>query len=172
MDLDGRLQQIQQIVEEAKSMPLSSSVLVNREELLELIEAARDEVPEEVKQARWVVKDREELLGKARRDGELIVERAREEHTRLMSEQEIVRSAQAQADRILNDAGEQARRIKLEAEDYVDAKLAGFEVALEKTATDVERSITQVRRGRERLRGPTPAEEEFGAAGEVEEEGV
>ena len=89
MDIEGRLQQIQQIVEEAKSMPLSSSVLVNREELIELIEAARDELPEEVKQARWVVKDREELLAKARRDGELIVERARGEHARLVSEEEV-----------------------------------------------------------------------------------
>jgi cell division septum initiation protein DivIVA len=172
VDIDSRLQQIQEIVEEAKSMPLSSSVLVNREEVLELIGAARDDIPEEVKQARWVVKDREELLAKARRDGEQIVQRAREEHVRLVAEEEVVRGAQAEAERILNDAAEQARRIKLEAEDYVDAKLAGFEAALEQTAGEVERSISQVRRGRELLRGPSPAEEAFGVASEVEEEGA
>lgn len=171
MDIDGRLQQIVEIVEAAKAMPLSSSVLVSREELLELLEAARDELPDEVKQARWIVKDRDELLAKARRDGELIVERARQEHDRLVGEQEVVRSARAQADRILSEAREQARRIKLEAEDYVDAKLAGFEVALEKTAAELERSVAQVRRGRERLRGPTPAEEEFGEPA-LEEEGA
>jgi len=170
MDIDGRLQQIVELVEAAKAMPLSSSVLVNREELLELLEAARDELPDEVKQARWIVKDREELLGKARRDGELIVERAREEHVRLVGDQEVVRSARAEADRIVTEAHEQARRIKLEAEDYVDAKLAGFEVALEQTAAELERSVAQVRRGRERLRGPAPTEGEF-AEEPVEEAG-
>jgi len=158
MDIDGRLQQIVELVEAAKAMPLSSSVLVNREEMLELLEAARDELPDEVKQARWIVKDRDELLAKARRDGELIVERAQEEHARLVSEQEVVRSAHGEADHIVTEAHEQARRIKLEAEDYVDAKLAGFEVALEQTAAELERSVAQVRRGRDRLRGPAVAD--------------
>ena len=56
-------------------------MLVNREEILELLGAARDELPEEIKQARWVVKDREELLSKARKDGEAIVEAARSDPT-------------------------------------------------------------------------------------------
>ena len=81
MDIAARLQQLQEIVEQAKSMPLSSSVLVNKEEVLQLIEAAQGELPEEIKQARWVVKDREELLAKARRDGEAIVEKAITEPT-------------------------------------------------------------------------------------------
>ena len=78
MDISARLQQIEELVQEAKSMPLSSSVLVNRDEILELIEAARNELPEEIKQARWVVKDREELLAKARKDGEAMVGLARQ----------------------------------------------------------------------------------------------
>jgi Trp operon repressor len=52
--------------------------------------------------------------------------------------------------------------MKLEAEDYVDAKLAQFEIALGKTQQDLGRSIAQVRRGRDKLRGVTPAQEEFG----------
>src|SRR5919204_4649275 len=99
MDIDGRLQQITEIVEEAKAMPLSSSVLVNREEMLELLEAARAELPEEIKQARWIVKDREELLAKGRRDAEAVVERAQQERARLISEEEVVRAARDEADR-------------------------------------------------------------------------
>ncbi|MGH2684319.1 MAG: ATPase, partial [Actinomycetota bacterium] len=62
MDITGRLQQLEELVAEAKSMPLSTSVLVNREEVLELIQEMRASLPEEIKQARWVVKDREQLL--------------------------------------------------------------------------------------------------------------
>jgi len=168
LDISARLQQIEELVQEAKSMPLSSSALVNREEILELIEAARNELPEEIKQARWVVKDREELLSKARKDGEAIVEKAKQERARLLSKEEVVRAAQEESDRLLAEGREQARQMRLEAEDYVDAKLAQFEIVLEKTQRELERSIGQVRRGRERLRGLSPAQEEFGPAEEEE----
>jgi len=171
VEISARLQQIEELVQEAKSMPLSSSVLVSREELLELLEAARAELPEEVKQARWVVKDREELLAKGRRDAETLVERGREERARLIADQEVVRAAAEEAERILSDAREQARQIRLEAEDYVDAKLAQYEIALDKTRKDIERSMAQVQRGRDKLRGVSPAQEEFGGD-EVMEEGA
>jgi hypothetical protein len=47
-DIFARLLQMEEVVQDAKSMPLSSSALVNREELLELIEAARNDLPEEI----------------------------------------------------------------------------------------------------------------------------
>jgi cell division septum initiation protein DivIVA len=162
VDIMARIQQIEELVQEAKSMPLSSSVLVNREEMLELLESARGELPEEIKQARWVVKDREELLGKARRDADGIQQKAMTERARIVSQQEVVRVAKEEAERIVAEARELARQIRLEAEDYVDAKLAQFEVALEKTRGELERSIGQVQRGRDKLRGVTSAQEEFG----------
>ena len=61
MDLTTRLSELEELVRDAKSMPLSSSALVNRDEVLELIEALKTSLPDEIKQARWVVKDREEL---------------------------------------------------------------------------------------------------------------
>jgi hypothetical protein len=162
VDLVGRLQQLEDLIREARSMPLSTSAIVNRDELLEVIESARKELPEEIKQARWVVKDREELLGKGRRDAEALVVKARSERDRLVSEQEVVRAAGEEAERVLAEADQRAREMRLEAEDYVDAKLAQFEVALEKTSAALQRSIGQVQKGRDRLRGMTPAQEEFG----------
>ena len=169
MDISARLQQIAELIEQAKSMPLSSSVLVNREEIMELLEAAKAELPEEIKQARWVVKDREELITKARRDGEAVLRSAQDQQAKLLSETEVVRAANEEAAQILNEAREQARQLRLEAEDYVDAKLAQYEIALEKTWNELQRSIAQVQRGREKLRGVSPAEQEFGPGEEDEE---
>ena len=76
MDLTSRLSELEEMVRDAKSMPLSSSALVNRDEVLKLIEDLKSSLPDEIKQARWVVKDREELLAKARRDAEAMVEQA------------------------------------------------------------------------------------------------
>ncbi len=171
MDISARIQQMEELISEAKSMPLSSSVLVNREEMLELLEAARGELPDEIKQARWLVKDREELLAKARRDAEVVVQKAHAERTRLVSDEDVVLAAREEAERILADAREQARQVRLEAEDYVDAKLAQFEIVLRKLQEEAQgstrqlaRTLDQVELGREKLRGAptTAAEVEFG----------
>ena len=176
MDLAARLQQLEDMIREAKSMPLSSSALLNREEVLELVAELKEALPEEIKQARWVVKDREELLTKARRDSQRIVEEAEQEQLRMASREEVVKRAEAEADRILAEAREAARRMRLEAEDYVDAKLAQFEIALQRsseelaaTKTALGRTLEQVEGGRERLRGSAPAQQEFGPE-ELEEE--
>jgi hypothetical protein len=141
MDIAARIQQLEDMVREAKSMPLSSSVLVNREELLELIGAMREALPEEIKQARWVVRDREELLAKARRDADGLVAKARSEQGRLVGQESVVVAAQDESERIVADARELARQVRLEAEDYVDAKLAQFEITLQR----IEEALAQTR---------------------------
>jgi vacuolar-type H+-ATPase subunit H len=164
MDLSARIHQLEEMVRDAKSMPLSSSALMNRDEVLELIEQMKDSLTDEIKQARWIVKDREELLAKARRDAEAMVEQAREEQLRLASHEAVVQRAQEEAERILQDASEDGRRLRLESEDYVDAKLAQLEGALQRILEDVivtnqslGRTIDQVQAGREKLRGTVPA---------------
>jgi cell division septum initiation protein DivIVA len=164
VDLSARILQLEDMVREAKSMPLSSSALLNRDEVLELIDQMKDALPDEIKQARWIVKDREELLSKARRDTEVMVEQAREEQLRLASHEAVVQKASEESERILQEAADDARRLRLEAEDYVDAKLAQLEGALQRILEDVmgtnqalARTIDQVQAGREKLRGSIPS---------------
>src|ERR671936_1012942 len=171
MDIAARIQQLEDIIREAKSMPLSSSVLVNREELTEMFADMREALPEEIKQARWVVRDREELLLKARREAESIVAQARAEQARMASQQAVAQAAQDEAERIAAEASERARQTRLEAEDYVDAKLAQFEITLQRLQESLQRTADalaesldriqaalnrtaeQVVSGREKLRG-------------------
>ncbi len=171
MDLAARLQQLEDMVREAKSMPLSSSALLNREEVLEMLKEMHETLPEEIKQARWVVKDREELLSKARHDAESIVEAAREEQLRLARHEAVVERAEKEAERILTDADVEAGRIKDEAEDYVDSKLAQFELVLRRIQEEAHnssralaRTLDQVELGRDKLRGAptTVAEDRLG----------
>jgi cell division septum initiation protein DivIVA len=169
MDITARIHQLEELIREAKSMPLSASVLVNKDEVLEVVDGLRKTLPEEIKQARWVVKDREELLAKARRDAEMIVEDARKEQARLVSDEEVVGESGREAERILSEAREQARQIRLEAEDYVDAMLASFEATLTKTQERLTRTKELVERGRERLRGSI-AEGEFAPVSEISSE--
>ncbi|HEX9890754.1 MAG TPA: hypothetical protein VGB28_01665 [Actinomycetota bacterium] len=181
MDIAGRIRQLEELVNEAKSMPLSASILVNKDEMLELVDGMKKTLPEEIRQARWVVKDREELLAKARRDAEGVVEEAGRERARMIADQEIVAEANREADRLLAEARDQARQMNLEAEDYVDAKLAAFEASVSQLRDQVveafnvltdrmSRALEIVERGRERLRGGTIAEEHLAPEDEEAEE--
>lgn len=152
MDLEAKLHQLEQIVADAKPVPLSSSVMVNRAEIEGIVADLRAAMPEELRQARWVVKEREEVLDAARSESGRIIDEARNERARLIARSEVVQAANREAERIVEDARERARQIRLEAEDYVDAKLARFEIVLQKTLGAVER-------GREKLRGRLDADD-------------
>jgi F0F1-type ATP synthase membrane subunit b/b' len=126
----------------------------------------QEDLPEEIKQARWIVKDREELLSKARDEGDRIIEQAHEEQLRMARKEEVARAADEEAERILAEAEDKARTMRDEAEDYVDAKLAQFEIALRKILEDAQstsraaaKTLDQVEVGRERLRAPSTAAE-------------
>lgn len=160
MDLIERIDELQVLIEEAKSVPLSSSAVVNREEILELLAQLKEEVPDEIRQARWMSRDRDELLARARKEAERVIAEAQGQRDRLLSRTEIVHAAGRDAERITDEAKESAARIRLEAEDYVDQKLAAFEILLNKT-------LATVARGREQLRGErqSPVDQAAGANG-------
>ena len=155
MDLIERIDELQLLVEEAKAVPLSSSAVINRDEFLELLAQLKEAVPEEVRQARWMSRDKEELLARARKEAERVAIEAQEQRDRLLSRTEIVTAAQREAERIVDEGRERAAKLRVEAEDYIDQKLAAFEILLNKT-------LATVGRGREQLRGepvsPQPSE--------------
>jgi len=164
MDITARLAQLDEIIREAKAMPLSSSVLVNRDEVLDLIAEMQEALPDEIKQARWIVKDREDLLAKARADAEAIVEQARAQQLTMARQEAVAARAGEEAERLLGEADGQARSMRREAEEYVDAKLAQFEIALRRVLEESQSSVRalaktldQVELGREKLRTPGTA---------------
>jgi cell division septum initiation protein DivIVA len=164
VDIGAHIQQLEDMIRDAKSMPLSASALMNREELLEVVNGMKEALPEEIKQARWVVKDREELMAKARRDADQLLEKAQTEQAQMLSEQAVVQAAHDEAERILGEARDHVRQMRLEAEDYVDSKLAQFEAVIariQEALAAAEDSMSKVRGqvegGREKLRGTHPA---------------
>ena len=145
IDTEGLLRRVIGIIDGTRALPLSSSVkLDNKDEVLELLDEAVQRMPEETRQARWMLKERDEYLSKMQREGDDIVHAARLQAERMVQRTEIVREAQAAARRIVEDARDEARRLRLEAEDYCDQKLAAFEVVLDRT-------LKTVAAGREKL---------------------
>ncbi|MER7835177.1 ATP synthase F0 subunit B [Streptomyces sp. NPDC096040] len=155
MDVQKKLDEIVATVAGARSMPMSASCVVNRADLLAMLEDLRQALPGSLAQAQELIGDREQMVEQARMEAERIIETAHAERGSLISGTEVARRSQAEADRIIAEARREAEEVRADADDYVDSKLANFEVVLTKT-------LGSVGRGREKLLGTGPGLDEQG----------
>jgi len=131
-------------VHNAKAVPLTGQVRIDGEEIYDILDQMRATIPEEIRQARWIVKERQEMLAEAKREVDRLLAEAREQAVREVSQTEIVKIAEHQAQDIVDDARRQARETRLEMEDWADGILSTLEVNLDKF-------LSAVKRGREGL---------------------
>lgn len=145
-DAEQMLRRLHELVASARPMPLSTSVMINRDEVLDLLDETIERLPEELRAARWLLKEREDYLAKVRREGEEILDQARSRAERMVQRTEVVKASEARARKIVEAAQSEANRLKNECEDYCDHKLASFEIVLERT-------LKMVGAGRDKLQG-------------------
>ncbi|MGW3148015.1 cell division initiation protein [Streptomyces sp. NPDC001177] len=155
MDVQKKLDEIVAMVSSARAMPMSASCVINRADLLAMLEEVREALPGSLAQAQELIGGREQMVEQARQEAERIIGQAHAERGSLISDTEVARRSQAEADRILTEARKEAEDVRVEADDYVDSKLANFEVVLTKT-------LGSVGRGREKLLGTGPGLDENG----------
>jgi cell division septum initiation protein DivIVA len=146
VDVHDKLDELTSTVENARSMPMSASCVINRGEVLALLEELRELLPEEFRHAQMLLQDREAVVDEGRREAARIAAEAEVERARLVSETEVVAEAVRTAEQIRSAAAEEAAGMRREVDDYVDTKLGNFEVVLDKT-------LAAVHRGRDTLRG-------------------
>lgn len=154
MDVHDKLDELIDVIERARSMPMSASCVVNRTEVLGLLEELRELLPEEFRHAQLLLQDREAVIEEGRREVARLIEAARTERIRMVAQTDVVTEAERHADRVRAEVYEEAVALRAQVDDYVETKLANFEVVLEKT-------LAAVQRGRQKLRGPS-SRDEFG----------
>jgi cell division septum initiation protein DivIVA len=146
VDVHAKLAEVRRAVEDARSMPMSASAVVNRGELLAMLDDLATALRSAFTDAERVLADREAVIEEGRNEAAQIVAEAKSEREHIVSDTEVYRVAKREADRLLEQARAESSELRKETDDYVDGKLANFEISLEKT-------MDAVRRGRERLAG-------------------
>ena len=131
-DSESLLRRAIDIIATARTMPLSSSPMINREEIIELLEEAAHRMPDELRQARWMLKERQDFIDKTKREAEDILDAGRAQAERMVQRTEVVRAAEMRARKIVEAAESEARRMKLEVEDFCDQRLGSFEIVLDR----------------------------------------
>lgn len=136
-DAEMLLRRVIDIVYNAPTVPLSNSRRVDADELIELLDEALVRLPDELREARWMLKERQDFVEKTRREAEEMLEAARVQAERMVQRTEVVRAAEARARNVKETSENDARRLKLETEDFLDQRLASFEILLDKLAKTV-----------------------------------
>lgn len=149
----GVLEALVVSVTSARAMPMSSSVLVNKAEILDLVEQARAALPSQLTQADALLADSDAAKAAARSEAEAIVAEARLEADRLVEAESVTVEAREKAARVLADAQAQAEALRRDADDYCDRRLADFEI-------DLGKVLAQVQAGRAKLAGRLSSDRE------------
>lgn len=154
------------MISDARGVPLSASAVIPREDALKIIRDIKASVPQEHAQAQEILDQRERLLTEAHEKATYIIEQAREERSRLLSRAEVVQAAEREAKRVVQEAQAEHDKLSHQADDYVDAKLANFEILLSKVLRTIGRGREQLRKRLEASTGEvTPLE--FDDSGEI-----
>src|SRR5215216_58645 len=136
MDVLVLIDRLEELVEEARSFPGFGNT--------DMIDQMRQTIPEELKQARWIVKERQAMLDEARSESDRIIRGAQDEAEKITSEEEVLKRAEKRSAEIMEDARRREREIRLGAEDYADEVLANLEENLGKLLEAVQRGRTKL----------------------------
>lgn len=150
-EVEALIDQLRGVITNARSMPMSSSAVIHRAEVLAQIDAIQAALPEAFAESDAVFSKREQLLADAEAAADRIIVEARNEHERLVSDSEVYRVAKHEADGERAKAEEECEALRKETDEYVDGRLANLEITLTKT-------LNAVTRGRDRLHGRSELE--------------
>jgi hypothetical protein len=140
MDVLVLIDKLDDLVHNAKAVPLTDTVRIEREEIYDILDQMRASIPEEIKQARWIVKERQDMLAEAKREAERLIQEARDKAEELASQEEVVRLAHEQAEQILNETENRTYEMRVGAEGYADEIFGTLEANLDKFSSAVRRS--------------------------------
>lgn len=150
------LDELSDIVEAARAMPMSDKCVVPRNEVLDLLDAIRQMLPASVQEAEVLLADRvgvveegyreaERIIAEANAQSRALIEQATAQQAHIVSEHEVTQVARGEAEAIRAQALAEAEHMRREVDQYVEDKFAAFEASLTKT-------LASVQRGRDRIR--------------------
>ena len=146
MEVLRLLDELEDILENASTLPFSSKVMVDAEELFEIIREIRIKLPDELKQASWIKEERQRILAEAQKDADTLLSEAELRLEELIEEDEITKKAKERAEEIITKAQTNAKSIRLGALEYAD------NILLE-TQENLKEIIELLNNNRQELRG-------------------
>ena len=145
MDLLGALNELEELVENSAKIPLTRKVMVDEDRLLDLLDRIRTNIPEEIRQAKWIIQEREKVISESQKEAMRIIEDAQKQVEKKADESEVARQAKAVADDIIARAQTVAAEIREGACRYADDVLAGLQENLSRILQEIEAGRSELK---------------------------
>lgn len=146
MDILDLIDEVEDVVEAGTSVPFTSKVMVDKEEILDLIKEIRIKLPDEIKQAAWIKEERQRILAEAQKDADNMINEANYKLEEMVEDDEVLRVANQRAEEILSRAQISAKEIRIGSMEYADT-------LLEETQESLKEVIQLLNENRKELRG-------------------
>lgn len=151
MDIYKLLDEIEEIVEGGSSIPFASKVLVDKNQILDLLEEIKVELPEELKQAEWIKEERQRILAEAQHDADTMVKEVQVHIEEMVDHNDIVKQAQERATEIILKAQKNAKEIRIGANEYADDILKSVEGSLVEIENRIKETVEVLNSNRSEL---------------------
>jgi cell division septum initiation protein DivIVA len=141
MDILHLVDRLEELFNQSRPIPLTHSVVVDEDRMLDLIDQMRVTIPDEVRKAQQLLAQRDRILAQAQEEASRTLQLAREKSEQALDRESLVQAAQARADQIIAKAQADAEATRREADDYVMQTLSKLEMELDRTITQVRNGI-------------------------------
>ncbi len=146
MDILHLIDRLEELVAEARRMPIGQGVVVDRRRLLELVDQMRSSVPWEVREAEQIVAERDAIMEEARRESEGVLHRAEMEAQERLEETALVQAAEREAEAVIDRAETRAQTMLDEAQAQVQTRLRQAEQAAMNQMDEADRYALEMLR--------------------------
>ncbi len=134
MDIEKIIESIEEKIDSCPTIPFWGRGIIDKDELLDMLQEMKNKLPEELSQAKWVNNERQRIINDAQKRAETMVRETEEKIAAMVNEHDITQQAYAKANQIVDSAQQNSREIRLGANQYADDVLRALEEELIKTA--------------------------------------
>lgn len=153
MDILQLIDRLEELFNDAKSVPFTHNVVVDEDRMLELIDQMRITIPEEVKKAQQVVAQRDRVMAQAQEEVNRTLQIARDKADQMTQKDTIAQEAQRRADQIIAQARSEAEATRADADNYVIDTLMQLQDQIAKLSSQVSNGIRMVQEDQMRKTG-------------------
>ncbi len=144
MDILHLVDRLEELFNESKPIPLTHSVVVDEDRMLEIIDQMRISIPDEVKNAQQIIAQRDRVLAQAQEEANRTVKLAKNKGDDIVARDAIVEAAQVRADQLLAQARAEAEVIRGDADDYIIESLTALEAELDRLTAQARNGIASL----------------------------
>jgi len=138
MNIEEILDMMDDTLDKAWSLPMTGGrCVVDVEQMREMMDEIRINLPGEIKQAKNIVADRNEILRAAKAEAEQLVRRAEDRARVLVSQEAVLKEAQAKANELLSQTQSRTKEMKAAAQEFSDSRLRETEESLTRALADL-----------------------------------